>query len=318
MCPVEGLLSTLVLLLVFAAGYAVQRGSICAVAAIDAMVSERRLERFLAFLLCAAVALAVMTGAGIAGIEMLARYGGTNALLVPALGGALFGAGAWVNGACAFGTVARLGGGDLARVGTLAGLFGGFALIAILGGGGPHLDRVSPLVGMPAVPVFAGALVAIAVLVWTVHRQKLTAEKRNQWSPLAAMTVIGLVNGVLLVAAREWPYTNLLMDLARLEGMALAWRGVMAAIFVTGAVAAAVVAGKFRLDIANASSWAHCVAGGLLMGIGATLVPGGNDTMLLVGLPLLLPNLVVAYGAMAAAMLVIAMWRRPRPVNAPA
>ena len=100
--------------------------------------------------------------------------------------------------------------------------------------------------------------------------------------------------------------------------MALAWRGVMAVIFVTGAVAVAVVTGKFRLDIANASNWVRCVGGGLLRGVGVTLVPGGNDNMLLVALPLFLPNLVVAYGAMAAAMLVIAMWLRPKPVTAPA
>jgi len=33
------------------------------------------------------------------------------------------------------------------------------------------------------------------------------------------------------------------------------------------------------------------------MGIGATLVPRGKDTMLFTGLPLLLPNLLIAYAA---------------------
>ena len=38
------------------------------------------------------------------------------------------------------------------------------------------------------------------------------------------------------------------------------------------------------------------------MGTGAVLVPGGNDAMLLVGVPLLLPNLLAAYVAMSGMM----------------
>jgi toxin CptA len=38
------------------------------------------------------------------------------------------------------------------------------------------------------------------------------------------------------------------------------------------------------------------------MALGATLVPGGNDVMLMIGLPLLLPNFTLAYVVMNAVM----------------
>jgi hypothetical protein len=66
---------------------------------------------------------------------------------------------------------------------------------------------------------------------------------------------------------------------------------------MVGMVVAAVIGGMFRLQTGNIREWARAAAGGLLMGIGATFVPGGNDTMLFTGIPLLLPNLLAAYAA---------------------
>jgi hypothetical protein len=60
------------------------------------------------------------------------------------------------------------------------------------------------------------------------------------------------------------------------------------------------MAGNFHLRLGNARQWARAGGGGLLMGDGATLVPGGNDAMLFTGVPLLLPNLLIAYAAFAA------------------
>jgi len=62
-------------------------------------------------------------------------------------------------------------------------------------------------------------------------------------------------------------------------------------------VVAVVIGGMFRLQTGSIREWARAASGGLLMGIGATLVPGGNDTMLFTGIPLLLPNLLIAYAA---------------------
>ena len=302
----------LVLGLVFTAGYAVQRGSICAVAAVDDLVEARRPERFLAFLVCGALALAVMAAAALAGVEMLDEYRGASSLILPSLGGALFGAGAWVNRTCAFGTIAKLGAGQLARSGTLAGMFAGFALAAWLGLHEPRADLTSPLAGLPATLLLAGATGVAAAIVLALRGRPTLQSGEQGWPPLLAMAVIGLVNGLLLVLAAGWPYTNLLMALAVSGGMALTWRALMAVIFLAGALAGALANGAFRPALGPATLWSRSLGGGMLMGVGAILVPGGNDTMLLVGLPLLLPNLVAAYAAMIGMMLFLARAQRPR------
>ena len=289
----------LILLLVFIAGYAVQRGSTCAVAAVDELVTRRRPARFLSFLFCAAVALAVLAAGSLAGDNRFAHYRGSDMVVAPIAGGALFGLGAWLNGRCAFGTIARLGAGEAARLATLVGLFVGFALAARLGIESPPPDLESPLTALPtagilAIAVLAGAVIAAAMRSTPVGRG---------WSPLRAMGLIGLVNGSLLVIAAGWPYTNLLMDLATSSGMEIVWRSAMASIFVAGSLAGAVLSGVFRLESGSPALWTRALMGGTLMGIGATLVPGGNDTMLLVGMPLLLSNLVLAYAAMIAVLL---------------
>lgn len=287
-----------ILLLVFIAGYAVQRGSTCAVAAVHALVAERSAARFLSFLLCAAVALAVMSAGALAGRDSFHLYAGADSLILPAAGGALFGLGAWLNGRCAFGTVARLGGGEAARIGTLAGFLAGFGLAGRLGLEGSALTHASPLAELQPAGILGAALAAAALLAWAMR----APNGQPGWSPRRAMLLIGLVNGVLLVLAAGWPYTNLLMDVATATGMDLAWRGAMALVFIAGSVAGAVASGVFRAEAGSPGLWARTFGGGAIMGIGATFVPGGNDTMLLVGLPLLLASFAAAYAAMIAVL----------------
>lgn len=319
----------LILLLVFFAGYAVQRGSTCAVAAVAQLVGERRPQRFLGFLAYGSVALAVMATSSLLGHDVFNHYRGASALAAPIAGGALFGAGAFINGACSFGTIARLGRGDAARLGTLAGIFIGFAIPARSGIQPPPTDFVSPFAGRPALMILLGSLALLALL-WPAARRPLgdgpgcddckslpDPLAYGGWHPLRALLLIGVCNGILLLLAASWPYTNLLMDLARSTGAALGWRGLMSLDFVAGALAGAMTAGLFRAHLGSPRRWVRCVAGGILMGLGATLVPGGNDTMLLVGLPLLLPSFVAAYATMVGAialLLTARMAMSPVPV----
>jgi hypothetical protein len=217
----------------------------------------------------------------------------------------IFGTGAFLNGACAFGTVARLGQGDTARIGTLAGILGGFDLASRLGLQSPQKSIPSPLLGLPAaiVLLLGGGVV---VLIWaSTRRASRAAPSVAGWNPLSALVLIGLINGVLLILSPGWPYTNLLMDLAKSAGAALAWRSLMTLVFIAGAIGGAIAVRNFRPSLGSAGKWARCIAAGLFMGVGATLVPGGNDTMLLIGLPLILPSFILAYAAMVATMALI-------------
>lgn len=295
----------LVFALVLLAGYATQRGGICAVAATEALVRRGRPDRLLAFLFCAAVGLTLLAAATVAGRSAFAVHAGSAALLLPALGGAIFGAGAWLNGACAFGTVADLGSGRLARLATLAGFLGGSVLAFHAGLAARPPDFVSPLAGWPALTILIVAAAVALALAIELARRSSRRRGGGGWPPAAAMALIGAVNAVLLLLAARWPYTSLLMDLARMAGGDLVRRALMALCFLAGAVAGAVAARDFRLVPGRASLWLRSAAGGALMAAGAALAPGGNDTMLLVGLPLLLPNLVAAYAAMAGTLILI-------------
>lgn len=289
--------------LILVAGYATQRAGICAVAATEALVRRGRPERILAFLFCAAVGLTLLALAAVNGSNVFTAHAGSAAPALPALGGAVFGAGAWLNRACAFGTVAELGSGRLARLATLAGFLVGSAAAFRAGLAAPPQDYPSPLAGWPPLTILIVAVGLTAVL--TVEMVRLSSRRRRGWPPAGAMALIGAANALLLLLAVRWPYTSLLMDLGRMAGGDLARRAAMAALFVAGAVAGAVAGRDFRVAPGRASLWLRSAAGGMLMALGAALVPGGNDTMLLVGLPLLLPNLIAAYAAMAATLIVI-------------
>ena len=60
---------------------------------------------------------------------------------------------------------------------------------------------------------------------------------------------------------------------------------------------------RFRLLYPDLTGIGRRLAGGTLMGIGASLIPGGNDRLVLVDFPLLNVHGILAYGAMAAAII---------------
>ena len=219
------------------------------------------------------------------------------------MGGVIFGLGSWLNGRCAFGTIARLGSGELARLGTIGGfLVGAWAMLR--GGMAPARPAIaSPLAGLaPAAHLAAATAFAIGLGLWLV---RLTPPKGRpgEWTPLWAMALIGVVNGALLLLAQRWPYTSLLLDIAGAGPMDVPRRTIMTLVFVGGAIAGAVSSRSFVLDAGKGWQWLRAAGGGALMGFGATLVPGGNDAMLLTGLPLLLPNLILAYLAMMTTLI---------------
>jgi hypothetical protein len=102
-------------------GSAIQRGATCTVAAMDEVVRKRAFSRLGSML---EASLWVLGGLLIAQAfhalpRMPAGYAVTWSTI---LGGALLGVGAFVNGACVFGAIARLGSGEWAYLLTPIGL----------------------------------------------------------------------------------------------------------------------------------------------------------------------------------------------------
>ena len=113
-------------------GFAIQRGGTCMVAAVDEILSQRRAHRLTAML---EASLWVVGGLTLA---QLAHWpgsmpGGHELTRWTVVGAVLLGLGAYVNGACVFGAIARLGSGQWAQALTPVGFFCGcLAAAAVL------------------------------------------------------------------------------------------------------------------------------------------------------------------------------------------
>lgn len=308
---------SLTIALLFLVGYASQRSGVCMVRAVRELIERRRVHRLAGFLLAAASAMLVMAVAEAAGTRPFSTIlgGAPDALAVA--GGVLFGLGTRLSGHCAIGTLAALTAGEMSRIASLAAMFVAAILL------GPQMSQaalmlparspqISPLAGnVPLALAVGGALALIAATY--LYRRLGWRKPRGGWSPLVAMTLIGAASGSLFALDQQWVYTSRIADVA--YGALAFTVGTVAGpvALIAGMVIAAVIGGMFRLRWGSPRQWAAAAGGGLLMGLGATLVPGGNDTMLFTGIPLLLPNLLAAYAAFFATLWVGLRIAAPAP-----
>ena len=294
-------------------GFAVQRGATCTVAAVDEVLSNRRAHRLMAMLeasLWVAGGLALAQLAHLAG-SMPAGYAVSAWTVV---GGALLGLGAWVNGACVFGAVARLGSGEWAYAATPLGFYVGCLTVMPLF---PRpvagkLAEVSPLFQVSEL----FALIFVAFVLWRLWPGLLALRKPDRvnglgqkvWAPHAATVVIGVSFVITLLLAGRWAYTDVLADLARAMDLKTA-AGVVSLLplllllaLYAGAVIGGLTAGRWQSTRVSAVQLLKCFAGGAVMGWGSLLIPGSNDGLILIGIPLLHPYAWLAFASMVAAI----------------
>ncbi len=292
-------------------GYGVQRGATCAVSAMDEIVAHRRARKLIAI---------VEAGLWVAGLLILLRMLGVT-MAAPKgytlgawtiLGGVLLGLGAWVNRACVFGTVARVGSGEwvylLTPVGFVAGCFAAAPLVRIVAHA--REPALSPVLAAADLLLLPFAALAAWRLWQAARATRARALARHIWSPHHATVVIGIAFVVMLLTVGAWAYTDALAELA-VGGM-----GATAArlILLVGLFAGSILAGRAGAGTAARPTFrgaARCLAGGLLLGAGGVLVPGSNDGLLLLGIPLLQPYAWVAFAAMIATIGAALLLSRP-------
>jgi hypothetical protein len=290
-------------------GFAIQRGATCTVAAVEEVVSERRFRR-----LAAIVEAALWVAAGLIVANQLhalpsmpVGYAVSGWTLI---GGLLLGLGAFVNGACVFGAIARLGSGEWVFIVTPIGFYLGCLSVAVVFGvhaptplqeGSPVLHASAWLV-LP-LPFYAawrfsalwrGSRGAGISRVW---HEALAA---HAWSPHVATTIIGITFLLLLLLVGAWAYTDVLAELA--SGMAgnIVARTLLLGALLSGAVLAGVTARSFRSRRVSGAQLLRCAAGSMLMGWGSLLLPGGNDGLVLLAMPLAWPYAWLAFATMCA------------------
>lgn len=291
-------------------GYAIQRGATCTVAAMDEVVRKRSLNR-----LGSMVEASLWVGGGLLMVQVLhlplgvmAGYAVTYATVV---GAALLGFGAYLNGACVFGAIARLGSGEWAYVATPLGFYAGCVTF----------PQVFPFVAHHKLPPESAVLhappwVALpfgAFMLWRLARPLFEAfaapaapERAlllrlgrglavRVWSPHAATTMIGVTFFVMLLLVGSWAYTDVLAELARGMATDLGARCLLAVALLAGAMLGGYTAGRWRSSPLSIGQLSKCLSGGLLMGWGSLLIPGGNDGLILIGMPLLWSYAWVAF-----------------------
>lgn len=296
-----------------AMGFAIQRGATCMVVAVNEIIERRKASRLLAMIeasLWVAGGLLVARALGLAG-PMPAGFAPTGWTV---LGGALLGAGAFINGACVFGAVARLGSGDWAYVATPLGFYLGCVSF-------PHLVAPPDLHRLPfGSPVLQApswvALVFVVFAAWRLAAHPLAARRRAAasgtaglrdiadaaWSPHAATTVIGITFVVMLLLVGAWSYTEALSDLARDMAGGLGRRMALLGALLLGAVLGGYTAGRLSARKPSVRQVLRCGLGGAMMAWGGMLVPGSNDGLILLGMPLLWPHAWLAFATMGGAI----------------
>jgi toxin CptA len=297
-------------------GFAIQRGATCTVAAVDELVTRRRGTRLVAIIEASVWVVAGLLFARTFGVAwtMPDGYAIGAATLV---GGALLGFGAYVNRACVFGAIARLGSGEWAYVMTPLGFYVGCATVARLFPVTPlaHAAHASPVLqGSAWLALLAAAFVIARVAYafvdfsigapWRLRVRPVATLGASTWSPHVATTVIGVAFVVILLLSGAWAYTDVLAELAHGMASSLPARIGLLIALLAGAIFGGYSAGRWRNTRVTAAGLLRCFVGGLLMGWGSLLLPGSNDGLVLVGMPLLLPHAWIAFLTMCVVIAV--------------
>lgn len=315
------LLSLAVIIAVLSAGlmgYAIQRGATCTVAAVDELLNKRKANRLIAM---GEASLWVAGGLALAKLfgvlpAMPAAYP-VNAWVF--IGAALLGFGAWLNGACVFGAIARFGSGDVNYLATPIGFYVGCLTVGPLfsAPSANKLAVVSPVLQASSL----AALLFVAFAAWRVVpplvRQVMApragaarALAQRVWSPHAATAVIGVTFVIILLLVGVWAYTDVLAQLARGMSTSLALGVLCLLALYVGALIGGWTAGRLRAMRPTAAGAAKCLAGGALMAWGTLLIPGSNDGLILIGMPLLRPYAWLAFAVMCVTIAVASLARR--------
>ena len=290
-------------------GFAIQRGATCTVAAVDEVINKHRATR-LASLLEASLWVA-------GGLLIVQQWqamprgaSGYDLSGWTVAGAALLGLGAFVNRACVFGAIARLGSGEWAYIATPLGFYIGCLSLRWLPGGLLAMPSThgSPLLAAPQGLVWC----FVALMVW----RGLGVLRARTWSPHAATIVIAVTFLATLLLAGAWAYTDVLAQLAQGMADSLVLRTALLLCLLGGALWGGRSAAAWRHEQQrtwpSASAWARCFVGGVLMGWGSLLIPGSNDGLILLGLPLLWPYAWVSFATMCATIALAMLLARRR------
>jgi uncharacterized membrane protein YedE/YeeE len=306
-----------------------KRGGLCTYAAVLQIIHHKRLERMMLFLGAAAwstLAILPLYWFIPNQINLTLTH---HHLFIALIGGIVLGIGAFLNKGCFFGTFVQLVSGNLNYLATLVGLSTGViftrlylnsyipATLNISDVAKPNLNASLWLTGMA---VFALFMVFSIKLSGDGFIKKLTGLCTLSWHSSFAMIVIGIGGGLLYGTVNGWNYADVLANTtAKLVNPKAVGSSATALIstiaMVIGGIVAAVTAKEFTIRPVRFLVIASCFIGGILMGTASLLIPGGNDGLLLKGIPGFAQHAFIGYLAMIIVMLLLVYLFRRNETN---
>lgn len=304
----------IILCLSILAGFSVRRGRICLVLATEEIVEKKPLRTMIFIVQAMAVALSITVPAILFfpdQVQLASSYPISLGLI---LGAVIYGIGATLNNGCALGSLNSLVNGNLNFLGTVLGLASGHFLFLFFsiftaidsvpstGTLGRNLFFLIPLLG-----------ITWGVFGWVV---KSFFSKSHDSFPIFCL---GLASGALfLVLEFSWSYTRWIFVSERLIFGQLKMEPHFFTIsttfggFMVGVILATYLSHSFQLKIPSVNNTSSKFFGGSLMGFGAGMIPGGNDTLILSGFPGLSVHAPVAIAIIVLTIALVLKLTRPK------
>lgn len=306
-------------------GFAAHRASVCTVRAVAEMTHSGT-----GYMLASIVKSAVWIFAITIPVFLLVPQtsmgiSGWQLTFTAIFGGLLFGTGAGINGACAYSTMARMVDGEVGMMITVVGFALGVLIFIGLVGTNVVARPVAAPGKVPDMLVYAPYITAV-LFVWVAYEAIRLWRTRPEAATLRSMILapqyrlstsallIGLASGAIFLLFGSAGYTTTLQQV--IEGYfgtrppPAYGRWIVLCAVVFGMLLSTWQRGSFRIDWRPRWSWSRNILGGTLMGLGTALLPGGNDALVLYGLPSLSPHALPAYAALIVGIFVALMTMR--------
>ena len=264
--------------LAFLVGILAQRTGLCMVRGVQELLAKR--PGYLVTILCCGFWFWLVTPMAIGEIIGLtmSRY---SVSMPFALGGLLFGFGAAINKGCSISTISKLSRGHFYMFATVIGWILGWCLLASL----PISLDYSPLtpIDTPSVTVTVMLFLLIALIMF-----RITPARRPI---LLGIIVFGVIASILTNQVPEWSPSQLIKDIttASIYGESDKWPSLQRYLIIVGLITGMAIAARKRMsfhefELRPKQLISHLCAG-TIMGVGASLALGGNDSQLLIALP---------------------------------
>lgn len=294
-------------------GFAAHRASICTVRAVAEFTHSGTGYMFASIVKSALWVFAITLPVFLILPQSATALTGWQLTFTAMFGGLLFGIGAGINGACAYATMARMVDGEIGMLLTVTGFtLGVLVFVALISFGTivrpapapshlPDAIRVAPYI----VAVLLALGLYEAVRLWRSRPPGATLRTLT-FAPAyrlsTAALLMGLAGGLILILFGSAGYTTTFQQVieahAGTRPMPAYGRWIVLGAVLVGMFASTWQRGSFRVDWRPRLSWFRNVIGGFLMGLGCALLPGGNDALILYGIPGLSPHALPAYAAL--------------------